>query len=96
MRWLALGLFFLLASSYPHFMLLFQIYEDSLGKAAEAFGPLSKNVEMRLRALDKSIQNFLVRLREVRMDQIVSESFLSSFLFHIALGFLDVTERIRS
>lgn len=53
------------------------IYEDSLGKAAEAFGPLSKNVEMRLRALDKSIQNFLVRLREVRMDQIVNVVIMS-------------------
>lgn len=48
------------------------MYEDSLGKVAQEFGPLSTNVEKRLRQIDDDIRFFLNRLRESRMDRHVS------------------------
>ena len=47
----------------------FQMYDESLGKAAEQFGPLSRRVEKRLRAMDRDIKRFLHRLRVVQMEQ---------------------------
>ena len=44
---------------------------DTLGKVAEEFGPLSVNVEKKLREFDKDIQNILQRLKEVGMDDFV-------------------------
>ena len=70
-------------------MIVLQIYDESLGKAAEQFGPLSKRVEKRLRAMDRDIKRFLHRLRVVQMEQNVR---LVLFTFVIAIK----TDRLTS
>ena len=52
--------------------MILQVYEDSLGKIAENYGPLSKQTERKLRVLDRHIKNFLDRLHEVSMTDFVN------------------------
>lgn len=55
----------------------FQIYEDSLLKASAQFGPLSVEVENKLKELDAMIQDCLERMAQTRMDELVNFIILS-------------------
>ena len=48
------------------------MYEDSLGKAGENFGPGSKETKMALRALDNDIQFLQQRLLDTNMEGYVN------------------------
>ena len=53
------------------------MYEHSLGTEAEKFGPLSIQVEERLRGLDEDLSYFMDRLRKANMDDMVNIVLLS-------------------
>jgi hypothetical protein len=48
------------------------VYEHSLGTEAEKFGPLSIQVEDRLRGLDEDLSYFMDRLRKANMEDMVN------------------------
>ncbi len=48
------------------------VYDDSLGRAAEDFGPLSKKTEEALRDLDRAIEELLKNLADTSMDEHVN------------------------
>ena len=48
------------------------VYDDSLGKAAEEFGPLSNHVERKLRELDFAVGKLFKRLNDSSMDPYVN------------------------
>lgn len=59
-----------LETALIHFQIGFDaaiVYEDSLTKAAEEFGPLSTNVERRLHEIDNAIQKLLSRMVSAHM-----------------------------
>ncbi len=51
---------------------IFKVYEHSLGTEAEKFGPLSIQVEDRLRGLDEDLRYFMDRLRKANMEEMVN------------------------
>ena len=57
--------------------MFFQVYEHSLGTEAEKFGPLSIQVEERLRGLDDDLSYFMDRLRKANMEDMVNIVLLS-------------------
>lgn len=53
-------------------MAFLQVYEHSLGAEAEKYGPLSIQVEERLRSLDEDLMYILDRVRKTNMDDMVN------------------------
>jgi hypothetical protein len=60
------------------------VYEHSLGTEAEKFGPLSIQVEDRLRGLDEDLSYFMDRLRKANMEDMVNIVLVKTAFLHMS------------